>query len=74
MLIDNWKTVAARAWSVRLALLSALLSGAEVALSLLDASTLGLPDRSFAMLAALTATAAAMARLFAQKGVTDDQA
>jgi hypothetical protein len=65
-LIDNWKAVARRAWSMRLIALSAILSAAEVALPYLD-------DRfergTFAVLAAMVSLGAAAARLVAQPEV-----
>lgn len=62
-LIDDWKRIARRAWSVRLALLSAVLGAAEIAVQFLAASQ---PTPYFAMAAALTSLAAAIARIVAQ--------
>ncbi len=65
-LIDNWKAVAKRAWSMRLIALSAILSAAEVALPYLD-------DRfergTFAVLALVVSFAAGVARVVAQPEV-----
>jgi hypothetical protein len=62
-LIDNWKAVAIRAWSMRLVVLSAILSGAEVALPLFsDAVHRG----TFAALAIVVSLGAAVSRLVAQ--------
>jgi hypothetical protein len=62
-LIDNWKAVATRAWSMRLVVLSAILSGAEVALPLFsDAVHRG----TFAALAIVVSLGAAVSRLVAQ--------
>lgn len=69
-LIDDWKTVLTKAWSMRLALLSAALSAAEVALPFF---TDFVPPRTMAMLAVLTAAGAAIARLVAQPGMSDGQ-
>jgi hypothetical protein len=62
-LIDNWKAVATKAWSMRLALLSAVLSAAEVALPYLDGA---MPRGMFAVLALVVSISAAVARLIAQ--------
>lgn len=63
-LYDNWKTIVKRAWSVRLMLLAAILSSAEVLLPFFaDEMTRGV----FAALSALTVSAAFVARLVAQK-------
>lgn len=65
-LLDDWKHLLCKAWSIRLALIAALLSAAEVALPLF-------PDYfergTFAALSAITAVAALLARLFAQKTI-----
>jgi hypothetical protein len=62
-LIDNWKAVATKAWSMRLALLSAVLSAIEVCLPYLDGT---MPRGRFAMLALAVSVSAAVARLIAQ--------
>lgn len=62
-LIDNAKEVLLKAWSVRLALLSAVLSAAEVALPFF---TTFIPPNTMAILAVLTSAGAAIARLVAQ--------
>ena len=65
-LIDNWKAVAKKAWSLRLIALSVILSAAEVALPYLD-------DRfergTFAVLAMAVSVAAGVARLISQPEV-----
>lgn len=69
MLIDNWRRVIRRAWSIRLAILAAVLSGAEVALPLfVDA----FPRNVFAVASFLVAGAAALARIVAQPGIQND--
>jgi hypothetical protein len=55
-----------------LILLAGLLSGAEVALPLLD-GYLPIPPRLFAVLTFLTVGAALVARLIAQKGISDEK-
>ena len=62
-LIDNAREVLLKAWSVRLALLSAVLSAAEVALPFF---TTFIPPNTMAILAVLTSAGAAIARLVAQ--------
>lgn len=63
MLIPDWKRILRRAWSLRLMVLSGLLSGCEVILPLfVDA----LPRNVFAGLAMLAAIAGAVARVVAQ--------
>lgn len=63
--IDEWRNVAAKAWSVRLALLSALLSALEVFVQMV------VPDHPAPWLAGVAACvglAAALARIVAQPG------
>jgi hypothetical protein len=68
-LVTNWRAVLRHAWSVRLLLLAAVLSGLEAALPLL-APYLPIPDRLFAVLTGLTVGAALFVRFLAQKGVS----
>lgn len=65
-LLSNWKDVIKRAWSMRLMLLAAILSGAEVVLPFLSES---IPRGIFAVLSGVTVAAAFVARLVAQKGI-----
>lgn len=70
-LLDDWTHIARRAWSVRLALLSALLGAVEIGVQFLAASH---PTPYFAMAAAMTSLAAAVARIVAQpKAFQHDQ-
>lgn len=62
-LIDNAGEVLKKAWSIRLSLLSAVFSAAEVALPFFGDFV---PPRTMAMLAVFTAAGAAAARLVAQ--------
>lgn len=62
-LLADWRRVLRRAWSVRLALLSAALSAAEFAVPFFAPDR---PSRSFAAAAAGLALAAAVARIVAQ--------
>jgi hypothetical protein len=67
---SNWRTVLRHAWSVRLAALAVLLSGAEVAMSCLAGS----PPISAGWFAALSGTvtiAAAVARFVSQKALPE---
>ncbi|KQT54615.1 hypothetical protein ASG43_03245 [Aureimonas sp. Leaf454] len=65
MLIANWRRVLRYAWSVRLMILAAILSGAEVALPLID-GFLEMPRGVFAALSGLTTAGAFVARILAQ--------
>lgn len=62
-LLPDWRRVARKTWSVRLALLSALLGAAEVGVQLFAAVR---PTPWMAMAAALCSMAAGVARLVAQ--------
>lgn len=62
-LIADWQWVLKHSWSVRLMLLSAALSGAEVILPLFSD---GMPKHLFAVLSFLTVVAAAIARFALQ--------
>jgi hypothetical protein len=70
MLVPNWRAVLRRAWSIRLLLLAGALSGLEVALALMGAATI--PTGTFAALSGVVTMAALIARLLAQKGITDE--
>lgn len=69
---SNWRVILRRAWSVRLMLLSAVLSGAAVTVGLLDARVLGMDPVRFAAMAGLVNAAALIARHFHQGGIDDD--
>lgn len=71
-LVADWRRVLRHAWSVRLMILAAVLSGAEIALPLL-AGVLPVPPLTFAALSGLATAAALVARLVAQKSVSGDQ-
>ncbi|MVA98834.1 hypothetical protein GN330_16425 [Nitratireductor sp. CAU 1489] len=70
-LVANWRRVLRHAWSVRLMLLAALLSGAEIALPLLQ-GVLPVPPLTFAALSGLTTAAALIARFIAQDTVGEE--
>lgn len=68
-LIENWRTVLAKAWSLRLILLSGLLSGLEVAMPSISSffEPLDLiPQGTMAILAVLVSAAAGISRIVAQ--------
>jgi hypothetical protein len=71
MLITDWGQVLRRAWSVRLMVIAALLSGAEAALPF--AHQLGwldfLPGGTFALLSFIVVAGAFIARFVAQRGI-----
>lgn len=68
-LVSNWREVLTRAWSVRLTLLAAILTGVEFAVPFLD-GYLPIPQKLFAGLAGLTAAGAFVARLIAQSNIS----
>lgn len=65
-LLDDWKDILRRAWSIRLMLLAAVFSGIEIALPLLE-GILPVPRGAFAAMSGLTTAAAFVARLLAQQ-------
>jgi len=64
-LLDDWKWVLKKAWSVRLITLAGLFSGLEAALPLFTDS---MPKGLFALLAVFVSIAAIIFRVVAQKG------
>lgn len=64
----KWRAVLTRAWSVRLMILAAILSGAETAITLAG-NFFGLPSGLFALLAFLATCAAFIARFIAQQDI-----
>ncbi|MES0811287.1 hypothetical protein ABLO27_17510 [Roseibium sp. SCPC15] len=67
-LVTNWRRVLRRAWSVRLMMLAALLSGAEVALPFMGDF---IEPGRLAFLSALSTAGAFVARLLAQRNYKD---
>lgn len=67
-LVAHWQRVLRRAWSVRLMIIAALLSGAEIALPLLD-GVFPLDRGVFAGLSFLATAGAFVARFVAQPSV-----
>lgn len=70
-LVTNWREVLRRAWSVRLMLLAAALSGLEVAMPLVG-HVLPIPTGAFAGLSFIITAGAFVARFVAQKGLSDE--
>lgn len=70
MLVPNWRAVLRRAWSIRLLIIAGALSGLEVALPLFGFDVI--PAGTFAALSGLVTMAAFIARLLAQKGITNE--
>jgi hypothetical protein len=66
----NWKTVLKRAWSIRLMIVAALLSGVEVILPFFSGA---IPKGTFAALSFLAVSSAFVARLVAQKDLDHAQ-
>jgi len=62
-LLPDWKKIIRRAWSVRLAVLAAVFSGAEVVLPMF---TYSMPSNLFAGLSFVAVVGATIARLVAQ--------
>lgn len=67
-LVENWRDLLKKAWSLRLMFLAAILSGVEVVLPFLSEA---LPRGLFAVLSFLTVAGAFVARLVAQKGLSE---
>lgn len=67
-LLPDWKLILRKAWSVRLIILAAIFSGAEVVVPLFyDA----MPRNTFALLSGITTAAALIARVIMQKDVSE---
>lgn len=71
-LIEDWNNVITKLWSFRLAILSATLSGAEVAVQVYQPVFVG--SGVFAAIAGLISLAAAVARAVAQPKAFDADA
>jgi hypothetical protein len=68
-LISNWRAVLRYAWSIRLLVLAGLLSGAEIALPLIQ-DLLPIPRGVFAGLSFIATAGGLVARLVAQQSVS----
>lgn len=62
-LVDDWRSVLRKAWSVRLIILAGMLSGAEVVLPMFQGD---IPRGMFASFSGLVTAAALFARVIAQ--------
>lgn len=72
-LVDNWREVLRKAWSVRAIIAAAILSGVEVALPIIQTYLVEaeiIPRGSMAFLAALTSAFALLARIKAQPEIS----
>lgn len=69
MIVENWRTVLRRAWSVRLIGLAGILTGCEAVLPLID-GYVDVPRGVFAAVSFIVVCAAFVARFFAQKGLS----
>jgi len=69
MLIPDWRLVLRKAWSVRLGIAAAFLSGLEVILPFFSDSV---PPRIFALLSFVTVCGAVWARLVAQRSMHEN--
>lgn len=70
MLIRDWKRVLRRAWSVRLVIAAAVMSGVEIALPFFSDV---IPRGLFAGLSFFAVAGAFVARLYAQKDFKDEK-
>jgi hypothetical protein len=70
LLVQNWRRVLKRAWSIRLMMIAGLLSGLEAALPLLG-GLYAIPPGILPAVSGLTVTAAFVTRLLAQKDMKD---
>lgn len=68
-LYTNWKSILKKAWSIRFMLLAGILSGCEVILPLYQEV---FPRGTFAILSMLAISGGFIARIVAQKGLTDE--
>jgi len=66
VLLEDWRKIARRAWSIRLSIVAAVFTAAEVVVPLFGDA---LPRGVFVLLAFVTSIGAAVARLVAQPEV-----
>ncbi len=71
-LLPNWRRVVRRAWSMRLMLLAGLLTGCEAVINVVGADWLPLPKWARMLLILGVIGGAFVARVVAQKGVSDE--
>lgn len=72
-LVHNWRDILKWAWSVRLMVLAGILSGLEVLIQVLVAYNYQppIPPMLFAVLSGLVTVAALIARIVAQRGLSE---
>ncbi|MBB4952779.1 hypothetical protein H4S14_000821 [Agrobacterium vitis] len=70
MLVNNWRQVLKRAWSVRLLVAAGFFSGAEVFLPLID-GYVDMPRGLFAAMSGFATAAAFVSRFLVQKDLSD---
>jgi hypothetical protein len=68
-LLDDWKTIISKAWSVKFNIAAALLGGVEVAAQFIEPT--GVPAGLFAAIAAVVSMLAVGARVMAQQEITN---
>lgn len=68
-LVENWSAILTKAWSVKFNIAAALLGGLEVAVQFIEPA--GVPKGAFAAFAASVSMLAIVARIMAQKEITD---
>lgn len=68
-LIDDWRLILRKAWSIKFVIAAAILSGAEVAVAWLQ--PFGMPNGMFAAGAGVVSVFAFGARMLAQKEIQD---
>ncbi|TYQ19928.1 UNVERIFIED_ORG: hypothetical protein JN05_01296 [Zoogloea ramigera] len=64
-LIEDWRAVLTRAWSMKFSILAAILGGLEVGVQYVQPA--GIPNGVFAGIASAVSLSAAVARLVAQR-------
>lgn len=68
-LIEDWQAILTKAWSVKFNIAAAILGGVEVAVQFIEPA--GIPRGAFAGFAASVSMLAIVARIMAQKEITD---
>lgn len=68
-LIDDWKLIISKAWSIKFTALSIMFSALEVVVQLIEPD--GIPNGLFAGIAAAVSVIAGVSRVLAQTEITD---
>lgn len=71
-LVEDWSAILKKAWSVKFNIAAAILGGLEVAVQFIEPA--GVPKGAFAGFAAAVSMGAIVARILAQKELTDASA